>query len=104
MINKKKVIFITGAGAGIGEAIALHQAKLGHAVVISDVHFEAAEKSNIKPLHKVPKILLHSIVISLKSTVLLMRLINALAILIAFLLVSLQTQALKLPKWRMKHR
>ena len=102
MINKKKVIFITGAGAGIGEAIALHQAKLGHAVVISDVHFEAAE--NIKPLHKVPKILLHSIVISLKSTVLLMRLINALAILIAFLLVSLQTQALKLPKWRMKHR
>ena len=100
MINKKKVIFITGAGAGIGEAIALHQAKLGHAVVISDVHFEAAEK----PLHKVPKILLHSIVISLKSTVLLMRLINALAILIAFLLVSLQTQALKLPKWRMKHR
>lgn len=50
MINKKKVIFITGAGAGIGEAIALHQAKLGHAVVISDVHFEAAEKVKHKAI------------------------------------------------------
>ncbi|MBI6529247.1 SDR family oxidoreductase [Proteus vulgaris] len=50
MFSEKKVMFITGAGAGIGEAIALHQAQQGYAVVISDLHIELAEKVKNKAM------------------------------------------------------
>ncbi|RBW48586.1 SDR family NAD(P)-dependent oxidoreductase [Marinobacter sp. F3R11] len=39
-----KTALVTGAGSGIGEAVALRLAKQGAAVVVSDINTEAAEK------------------------------------------------------------
>ena len=38
-----RIIFVTGAGSGIGRAIALNQAKQNHAVVIADINLQAAQ-------------------------------------------------------------
>jgi NAD(P)-dependent dehydrogenase (short-subunit alcohol dehydrogenase family) len=41
---KNKIVIITGAGAGIGKATAMHFAKHGATVVVSDINLENAEK------------------------------------------------------------
>ena len=40
---KNKVVIVTGAGAGIGKATAMHFARYGAKVVVSDVHLEKAK-------------------------------------------------------------
>ena len=40
---KNKVVIVTGAGAGIGKATAMHFARYGVKVVVSDVHLEKAK-------------------------------------------------------------
>lgn len=39
-----RIIFVTGAGSGIGRTIALNQAKQNHAVVIVDINLQAAQR------------------------------------------------------------
>ncbi|TVZ56013.1 NAD(P)-dependent dehydrogenase (short-subunit alcohol dehydrogenase family) [Lutibacter sp. Hel_I_33_5] len=41
---KNKIIIVTGAGSGIGKATAIHFAKHGGTVVVSDINLENAEK------------------------------------------------------------
>lgn len=41
---KNKVVIVTGAGSGIGKATAIHFAKYGATVVVSDINLENAEK------------------------------------------------------------
>ena len=40
---KNKVVIVTGAGSGIGKATAMHFARYGAKVVVSDVHLEKAK-------------------------------------------------------------
>lgn len=40
---KNKVVIVTGAGSGIGKATAIHFARYGAKVVVSDVHIEKAK-------------------------------------------------------------
>ena len=41
---KNKVVIVTGAGSGIGKATAIHFAKYGAKVVVSDINFESVKK------------------------------------------------------------
>ena len=41
---KNKVVIVTGAGSGIGKATAIHFAKHGAKVVVSDINLESAQK------------------------------------------------------------
>ena len=41
---KNKIVIITGAGSGIGKATAIHFAKYGAMVVVSDIDLESAKK------------------------------------------------------------
>lgn len=41
---KNKIVIVTGAGSGIGKATALHFAKHGATVVVSDINLESAEE------------------------------------------------------------
>ena len=41
---KDKIVIITGAGSGIGKATAIHFAKNGATVVVSDINLEKAQK------------------------------------------------------------
>ena len=41
---KNKIVIITGAGSGIGKATAIHFAKYGAIVVVSDIDLESAKK------------------------------------------------------------
>jgi NAD(P)-dependent dehydrogenase (short-subunit alcohol dehydrogenase family) len=41
---KNKIVIITGAGSGIGKATAIHFAKYGATVVVSDINLEKAQK------------------------------------------------------------
>ncbi|MFY9241637.1 MAG: 3-oxoacyl-ACP reductase family protein [Polaribacter sp.] len=41
---KNKVVIVTGAGSGIGKATAIHFAKHGATVVVSDINSESAQK------------------------------------------------------------
>lgn len=41
---KNKIVIVTGAGSGIGKATALHFAKHGATVVVSDINLQRAEK------------------------------------------------------------
>lgn len=41
---KNKVVIVTGSGSGIGKATALHFAKYGATVVVSDINLESAKK------------------------------------------------------------
>ena len=43
MINSKQTVLITGAGSGIGRAIALHLAQAGLELVVTDVNVQAAQ-------------------------------------------------------------
>src|SRR6056300_1724275 len=44
MQAKNKVVIVTGAGSGIGKATAIHFAKHGAKVVVSDISSERAQK------------------------------------------------------------
>ncbi|APG65488.1 short-chain dehydrogenase [Tenacibaculum todarodis] len=41
---KDKIVIVTGAGSGIGRATAIHFAKFGATVVVSDINTESAQK------------------------------------------------------------
>ena len=41
---KNKIVIVTGAGSGIGKATAIHFAKYGATVVVSDIDLESAKK------------------------------------------------------------
>ena len=43
---KNKTIIVTGAGSGIGKAIAIHFANQGAQVVIADLNESAAQEQN----------------------------------------------------------